>query len=205
MMQAITIHKCRRSCTGVAPFLLVTVALLLMNTFTAQAFQQRVPFWRWSTNNRSYSGVSMSSTDGKDDEIAKLEEQLRKLKEEKATETTATTTTDSDTAPDDGDEEILEEASMDMFLSEGWKEARSGYDPSSTATKIRKDEERGSLVGTVGTVVGGILALLLFSQIPVGQEDLSKYSSIKSGAPTTSIDLGDINRVKGQQSYGSDL
>lgn len=89
---------------------------------------------------------------------------------------------------------------MDMFLSEGWKEARSNYDPGNTATRKRQEEEQGSLIGTVAKVAGGILALIIFSQIPLGQEDLSKYSAIKSGPATSTIDLGDINSVKGQSS-----
>lgn len=139
-----------------------------------------------------------TETDSKDGEaskmeqIAKLEAELRQLKGEQAEEPAPTTKAEEE------DEEILEEASMDMFLSEGWKEAREGYDPNNTATITRKNEEQGNLVGTVAKVVGAIVALVVFSQIPVGQEDLSKYSAIKSGPAKTTIDLGDTNRVKGQ-------
>lgn len=156
------------------------------------------------------SSSSSSDENGKDDEIAQLEEQLRKLREEKTgdaspeaasapneEETAAATTTK---VADGDDDDELEEATMDMFLSEGWKEARSNYSPGNTATKKRQDEEQGNLVGTVAKIAGGILALVLFSQIPVGQEDLSKYSAIKSGPATTTIDLGDTNSVKGQRS-----
>lgn len=122
--------------------------------------------------------------------IAKLEAELAKLKDEKAEEVKVEE--DEDTIP-------LEEASMDMFMSEGWKEARSGYDPKNTATMTRKTEEQDNAFGLITKVVGGLLAVILFSQIPLGQEDLSKYSAIKSAEPKTSIDLGDINRVKGQQ------
>eukprot|EP00531_Pseudo-nitzschia_arenysensis_P011628 CAMPEP_0116139970 /NCGR_PEP_ID=MMETSP0329-20121206/13592_1 /TAXON_ID=697910 /ORGANISM="Pseudo-nitzschia arenysensis, Strain B593" /LENGTH=206 /DNA_ID=CAMNT_0003635041 /DNA_START=61 /DNA_END=681 /DNA_ORIENTATION=+ len=123
--------------------------------------------------------------------IARLEAELRELKGVENAES-------QETVEEDEDEEMLEEASMDMFLSEGWKEAREGYDPKNTATATRQAEEQGSLVGLVAKVVGGIVALLVFSQIPVGQEDLSKYSAIKSGPAKTTIDLGDTNRVKGQ-------
>eukprot|EP00532_Pseudo-nitzschia_australis_P000848 CAMPEP_0168193190 /NCGR_PEP_ID=MMETSP0139_2-20121125/18463_1 /TAXON_ID=44445 /ORGANISM="Pseudo-nitzschia australis, Strain 10249 10 AB" /LENGTH=219 /DNA_ID=CAMNT_0008116507 /DNA_START=207 /DNA_END=866 /DNA_ORIENTATION=+ len=205
-----------------ASFLILLALLVAISTNTnngsVHAFTSMHRVSRSSSSDlaRSPSFLGMSDS-GKDDEIAKLEEQLRKLKEEKGTEvspanasetkeeeatavtTTAAATTTTKTAEDD--EEMSEdEASMDMFLSEGWKEARSNYDPSNTATKKRQDEEQGNLIGTVTKVVGGILALVIFSQIPVGQEDLSKYSAIKSGPATSTIDLGDTNRVKGQTS-----
>lgn len=123
--------------------------------------------------------------------IARLEAELRELKGVQDAES-------PETGEEYEDEEMLEEASMDMFLSEGWKEAREGYDPKNTATATRQAEEQGNLVGLVAKVVGGIVALVVFSQIPVGQEDLSKYSAIKSGPAKTTIDLGDTNRVKGQ-------
>eukprot|EP00536_Pseudo-nitzschia_multiseries_P000774 jgi/Psemu1/300310/fgenesh1_kg.9_\ len=184
----------------------VLLALLVIVSTPVGAFAPQNVCRRKSDRARSPSSLGMSDS-SKDDEIAKLEEQLRKLKEEKGevvpTEATTTATTTT-TAPVDADEEIpLEEASMDMFLSEGWKEARSNYDPSNTATRKRQEEEQGNVVGTIAKVAGGLLAVILFSQIPVGQEDLSKYSAIKSGPPTTTIDLGDINSVKGQTS--SDL
>mmetsp|Transcript_7344 Transcript_7344/g.15112 ORF Transcript_7344/g.15112 Transcript_7344/m.15112 type:complete len:218 (+) Transcript_7344:203-856(+) len=168
-----------------------------------------------ATTDENSSSSSSSSTDNKDDEIAKLEEQLRKLRDERSTgggggeeastvaAASGTAIAAEDKAADDDEEMPEEEASMDMFLSEGWKEARSSYDPGNTSTQTRRTEERGNLVGTVAKVAGAILALVLFSQIPVGQEDLSKYSAIKSGPAATSIDLGDINRVKGRG--GSDL
>ena len=154
--------------------------------------------------------------------IAKLEAELAKLKEEKAdaqTKDAELSATVADTSPppkkplvvveekpptklvQEDDEEMisLEDASMDMFLSEGWKEARSGYDPKKTATMTRKTEEQNSAFGLIAKVVAGLVAGVVFSQIPVGQEDLSKYSAIKSSAPKVSIDLGDINRVKGQK------
>lgn len=214
-MMQITTQNIRSS----ASFLLLLALLVATSTNTnngsVHAFTSKHRVSR-SDLARSPSFLGMSDS-GKDDEIAKLEEQLRKLKEEKGTEvspanasetqeeattvtTTAAATTTTKTAEDDDEEISEDEASMDMFLSEGWKEARSNYDPSNTATKKRQDEEQGNLIGTVTKVVGAILALVIFSQIPVGQEDLSKYSAIKSGPATSTIDLGDNNRVKGQTS-----
>jgi len=187
----------------------------------------------------SADGETTETDNSKEDEIEKLEQELkiaqleaelRKLKEEKATEAPPQVDETPSSPPKvklgpmvvdneepvaskqeedkkveyDEDGEILEEASMDMFLSEGWKEAKSGYDPKKTATVVRKTEEQESTFGLIAKVVGALVAVLVFSQIPVGQEDLSKYSAIKSGPVKTSIDLGDINRVKGQTQNGND-
>jgi len=161
-------------------------------------------------------GEDSESDDNKDEEISKLEQELKiarleaelqKLKEEKASDDASqpkpkpiVTIEEKESPIEEEDEEMipLEDASMDMFLSEGWKEARSGYDPKNTATVTRKTEEQNSIFGLVAKVVGAIVALVVFSQIPVGQEDLSKYSTIKSAPVKTTIDLGDMNRVKGQ-------
>eukprot|EP00533_Pseudo-nitzschia_delicatissima_P014594 CAMPEP_0197270600 /NCGR_PEP_ID=MMETSP1432-20130617/7408_1 /TAXON_ID=44447 /ORGANISM="Pseudo-nitzschia delicatissima, Strain UNC1205" /LENGTH=197 /DNA_ID=CAMNT_0042735911 /DNA_START=46 /DNA_END=639 /DNA_ORIENTATION=+ len=169
--------------------LLLLVALTIRNGANAWTPQPRGK--AYPTFSRTTS-LFMSTEDdiAKQEQIAKLEAELRQLKEGQSAEESPETAEE--------DEEMLEEASMDMFLSEGWKEAREGYDPKNTATVTRQTEEQGSLVGTLAKVVGGIVAIVFFSQIPVGQEDLSKYSAIKSGPAKTSIDLGDTNRVKGQ-------
>lgn len=173
--------------------------------------------------------MSDEETESKEDEINKLEQELKiarleaelaKLKEDKSPNE------DGDDAPskaagppppltakykpmeavEEEDEEMLDEASMDMFMSEGWKDRTAGYNPKNTATVTRKTEEQNNLIGLAVKVVGALLAVILFSQIPVGQEDLSKYSAIKSGPARTSIDLGDMNRVKGQTgNYDNDL
>ena len=190
--------------------------ILIAATLSLSSFQNAADAWTLqplptmkvpcSRVPRLLMSTEDTEIDSKDDEaakmeqIAKLEAELRQLKGEQKEEPAAPTTT-----VEEEDEEMLEEASMDMFLSEGWKEAREGYDPNNTATITRKNEEQGNLVGTVAKVVGAIVALVVFSQIPVGQEDLSKYSAIKSGPAKTTIDLGDTNRVKGQTLNANDF
>lgn len=173
------------------PLLLLLVALTIRNGANAWTPQQQLSRGKACPTVSRTTPLYMSTEDeiAKQEQIAKLEAELRQLKEGQSAETEETA---------EEDEEMLEEASMDMFLSEGWKEAREGYDPKNTATATRQAEEQGSLVGTVAKVVGAIVALVFFSQIPVGQEDLSKYSAIKSGPTKATIDLGDTNRVKGQ-------
>jgi hypothetical protein len=69
-----------------------------------------------------------------------------------------------------------------VFLSERWKEE-----------EVSSEGGSGGLTTILG-VIGLAVVLAFFSQVPLGQEDLSKYSAIK--APTTSIDLGDLNRAR---------
>jgi hypothetical protein len=115
-----------------------------------------------------------------------LEAKLRQLKETEEQEKAvmmapASSTSAPVNAPNRLDEPLVE------MLSESWREA----DP----------VENGSGGGFLPTLVGGVLAIVvlaLFSQVPVGQEDFSKYASVKT---TTEVDLGDLNadRIKAIQ------
>uniref|UniRef100_A0A7S1BL88 Uncharacterized protein n=1 Tax=Corethron hystrix TaxID=216773 RepID=A0A7S1BL88_9STRA len=80
------------------------------------------------------------------------------------------------------------EAPMEQMLSEGWKTREASSDENTTA---------GALLG----VIAGLIGLVLFSLIPVGQDDLKRYSGNTIGigqnaATSTKIDLGDLNSVK---------
>lgn len=110
----------------------------------------------------------------KEEEIAKLEEQLRKLKEGK--EDASSVDTESK------EEEKLEDVPLEMFLTEQWKEQEA--DGSSS----------GGGITVVLYVIAAVLGLVLFSQVPIGQEDLSKYSV--GNSPSEQIDLGDLNRAR---------
>ena len=138
-----------------------------------------------------------SSSSSKDDEIAKLEEQLRKLKEEKsptaaleATEMASTSVTAV------ADQKLEEEIPISMFLSEGWKEGDNNNGNNDTIQNKQNNAEAdtGGIIGNLLKALGVVVVLIALSQIPVGQENLSKYSgSIKSGEnpASTSIDLGE--------------
>ena len=145
--------------------------------------------------------MTTEGAENNEEKIAQLEAELRKLKGEQEAAAAAV----EETTFAEPEEEMLDEATMDMFLSEGWKQAKEGYDPNNTATMARQNEEEGSIVGLVAKVVGGIVALVFFAQIPVGQEDLSKYSANTAGATKTTIDLGDVNRVKGEKQNAEDI
>jgi hypothetical protein len=122
--------------------------------------------------------VSLASS--KDEEIARLEEKLRQLRETDEQQQQQDEETMSKavgvTVPN-----TLEEPFVEM-LSESWREA----DPA----------ENGESAGILAPLVGGILAIVMiaaFSQVPIGQEDYTKYSAVKT---STEVDLGDLNAVR---------
>ena len=114
-----------------------------------------------------------------DDEIAQLEAKLRKLKQEKEKqEQSVSTITDP--------VEKLEEVPLDMFLTEQWKEKDASNSDGQSS---------GGGITTILYAVGAAVVIALFSQIPIGQEDLSKYS-IGNSPASEQIDLGDLNRAR---------
>jgi hypothetical protein len=128
----------------------------------------------------------------KEDEIARLEEQLRRLKEEADAEERMSkeTTFVATTSPDDyvgrGPAKRPVQP-MEEMLSETWKQGPR--ESSVTASQEGNGFPIPAILGAVALVV----FLGFFSQVPVGQEDLSKYQAIKA---STQIDLGDINPVR---------
>ena len=141
----------------------------------------------------------------KEEEIQALEEKLRLLKQEAAETTTPLDEAGEPPATTSKEEEEEEEeltwkvpeskrpqdstiavrkvpiASMDdpfdEMLSEQWKVKNNAVNGSSSS---------GGIMNIVG-VVAILLGIVAFSQVPIGQEDLDKYSTAK---PSTSIDLG---------------
>jgi hypothetical protein len=116
----------------------------------------------------------------KDEEIAKLEERLKELKEENSSEEIPENFPPSGVTAQEAERDVP----IEMFLSEGWKEKEAGQSNGGGGGG-------GALTSILG-VAALVIGLAMFSQIPIGQEDLSKYSAIK--APTERIDLGDLNR-----------
>jgi len=70
------------------------------------------------------------------------------------------------------------------MFSERWKEAKDKVE------KKQQEETMGG-IAKVGLAIGAIVLLGLFSQVPIGEENLMKYQDIK-GNPSR-IDLGDLN------------
>lgn len=132
----------------------------------------------------------------RDEEIAKLEAQLRQLKEEPEAE--ASEESSPEVAPP-AEEESTEVVTLDSDDFVGRGPAKRPVQPQqemmSEAWKAQDDSasEGGGLTAILAGVTL-VLFLGFFSQIPVGQEDLTKYQAVKT---STSIDLGDINPIKG--------
>ena len=70
------------------------------------------------------------------------------------------------------------------MFSERWKEAKD-------KVETKQQEETMGGIAKVGLAIGVLVLLGLFSQVPVGEENLMKYQDIK-GNPSR-IDLGDLN------------
>mmetsp|Transcript_44362 Transcript_44362/g.53607 ORF Transcript_44362/g.53607 Transcript_44362/m.53607 type:complete len:199 (+) Transcript_44362:134-730(+) len=140
-------------------------------------------------NDRVYRRFTTIVRSSKDDEIAALEEKIRQLKRDAAQETS--NEDDDDDGKSASTAVTLTPEEMEPFeemLTEKWKEVPSN------------DENGGggNVLVTVAGVLAAVVALALFSQVPVGQENYDKYSS---ATPSTSIDLGDLNRSKKQGQF----
>ena len=70
------------------------------------------------------------------------------------------------------------------MFSERWKEAKDKVE------KKQQEETMGG-IAKIGLAIGALVLLGLFSQVPIGEENLMKYQDIK-GSPSR-IDLGDLN------------
>lgn len=137
-------------------------------------------------SNAASSSTRLHSTpEDKQAEIEALEAKLRELKgEESAPIESSAINGDVQSAIEEEDDEpeweILKRQSNDsVMLSERWKEA----DPSSNS--------EGGLLKSVGIALGLVVFLGVFSQIPIGNEDLQRYQDYKGSA--SRIDLGDLN------------
>ena len=124
----------------------------------------------------------------REEEISRLEEQLRKLRKEEEEKTPEKGADETLTA---GKEEKISSQrleatsrSKDMMLSEG----------DLIGAGIVEDAGGGGVGGLGGVVaaVVGLVLLIAFSQVPIGQESVSQYSATGSSADRT-IDLGDLN------------
>jgi len=138
---------------------------------------------RWRrANTRAPSQISLYGS--REEEIARLEETLRKLREEEG----LSSEKEDDVTMTEEEQKISRRLEMvkgkDMLLSEseligdGIVENAGG-------------ESSNGLLNVVAAVVGLVL-LVAFSQVPVGQESLSQYSATGSSTLKT-IDLGDLN------------
>jgi hypothetical protein len=147
------------------------------------------------TRVRIRSGL-LSQT--RDEEIAKLEEQLRQLRENEANNDSIESNSVSrvsNTSNDPDDVATLKEFEAARRRLEKVK----GKDMLLTEQQLIKgglidDENSNSLgnISVIAIVVAAVIGLFVFAQIPVGQDELARYSATGSST-IKSIDLGDIN------------
>lgn len=148
--------------------------------------------WCPSTRRCGYPGRAATSVrfGSKEEEIAKLEDQLRQLRDGAAiVEEEGTAKNDIENQMtlkefDAARRKLEKMKGKDMLLSE--QELISG----GIVDGSTNDNSRG-ILGIVG-VVAALLGLLLFAQVPVGQDELARYSATGSST-IKSIDLGDLN------------
>lgn len=158
------------------------------------------------TYSRLHMSERNSNNSSRDQEIAALEKQLRRLKEDDAASAQTSTETIGDGAV--VAEEVSSSSSylgrltpdvatpMNEMLSESWKEqADVVVSDKNDVDGDDNDNSIGSALKKVAAAILFIVGLTLASQVPVGQEDFSKYS-YKEPPTTATIDLGDLNPIK---------
>lgn len=144
--------------------------------------------WGATRQRRQRTPVFRLYASSREEEIARLEAEIRKLRDDASSddlegEDTAETAFAAAQALADKKRLLAQVRGKDMLLTEG--------------ALIQENilENEGSTVGIVPAVLGAVLAaaIIAFSQVPVGQEDLSRYSVQAGPTVSTKIDLGDIN------------
>jgi len=175
--------------------------LLLFVVFSSSLPHARsfpAPGWMSSprTVDLSFRTTStrLRSTDDKQSEIAALEERLRQLKDQEFSEMNTTPVGNNNLPMDFTDDEeygMEGETEDSIMFSERWKEAKDGY-----VTK-QQQSSMGGGIGKVGLALGFVVLLGLFSQVPIGEENLQKYQGEK-GNPSR-IYLGDLNPFQENQ------
>lgn len=172
--------------------MMFTTFLLALSLFISNAYG----FAQTQIRQTSLTSVSAFKTllhftpSDKQAEIAALEEKLRQLKEEtqnQPTDSVQSLGTQSMEEEDEMEWALKSQSSDSVMLSERWKESKSS---SSSDGGLRN----------IAIGLGVAIFLAIFSQVPVGNEDLQKYQG-KMGSASR-IDLGDLNPDVRVQNWG---
>lgn len=169
-------------------FSLGAVHLLLFAVNNSSAFQSHASALHVQMTTRPGRPISASSvrstalweqSKDKEQEIAELEERLAALRDEGSGVGDAAVAEEDDElppntlAPDDDSFDMnayrkrvanIKEPPPGEFLSEAWKES------------VEEQPGLSDTLKTLGIGLGIVLALVAFSQIPIGDEGLTKYS-----------------------------
>lgn len=157
--------------------------------------QQQSPKTPTLQKRRRQASRLYSST--RDEEIAKLEAQLRQLRESETSESNEEESPTEATKLDPDDVRTLQEFAearrrlekvkgKDMLLTEQ-ELIKGGLMDGSSSSSIF-----GGAVPAVAVAIAAFVGLIAFAQIPIGQDDLARYSATGSSTLKT-IDLGDLN------------
>jgi hypothetical protein len=137
------------------------------------------------------SGHIRRHASAKDEEIARLEEEIRRLREEIPAESMSEEEEASESAFEvaravaEKKRLLAEVRGKDMLLTEG----------TLIQENILASEASVTTFGLMPALLGAMLAagVIAFSQVPIGQDNLSRYSVQAGPTVSTKIDLGDIN------------
>lgn len=202
-----------------SPLLIFTLLPLSVHCFAA--FSQNTPQHAQSSARVSLISSPLAVTEtldrrqrhttalssSNDEEIAALEEKLRQLKENGgavSAQSTAEVESPSADKPEMAKEPFEEKRfkisddSTNVMVT-GEEPSRSVQEPYeellSEQWKSRENKggiDLSDILVKGASAVAILIGLVAFSQVPIGQEDLDKYSTAK---PSMSIDLGDLNPV----------
>jgi hypothetical protein len=154
-----------------------------------------IPTTRIPSSVQSSSVLFASS---REEEILKLEEQLRQLKREEEENAKDDTVVQEVNAAAEVERKLEKIKGKDMLLSE--QELITGGIVDLNDNISQMPSGASIIPAAIGAVVALVL-LISFAQVPVGQDGLAQYSA--TGSSTTAfkqIDLGDINPSKPQSS-----
>jgi hypothetical protein len=191
-------------------FILTNIVITAVSSFTAtHSFRITAPSvittsfgccHNFASPKRRRNTCHIIYSTSRDEEIAKLEAQLRQLRESEsipandednvAAAATKATTLDPDDVRTlkefaEARRRLEKVKGKDMLLTEQELIKGGLMDDSSNSNF-------GGPVPAIAVAIAALVGLIAFAQIPIGQEDLARYSATGSSTLKT-IDLGDLN------------
>jgi hypothetical protein len=153
---------------------------------------------QWLSRTRQWSsGIEEQEQVSRDEEIARLEAQLRQLRD---SEDAAESSNELDDAPPAAIVDPVKEqktAVSKPLVLDPILDNVPGKKFILSEVEIVEQDSVSPMTGMMPSLAGAVLAvafLAFFSQIPIGQDNLNRYSATGSAATAMKrIDLGDLN------------
>jgi hypothetical protein len=148
-----------------------------------------------AVSRKAKSFVIILQSSSREEEIAKLEQQLRELKQQQQGQDDPTVSTlNSDATPSQADKR------KNVVNDRGVREILPGKgmilsEQTLVESQLLDNSSDGMGLGVIPAIAIGLVAvvgLFFFAQVPVGQEDYMRYSAASTTSSKT-IDLGDLN------------